>query len=643
VFGYEVGEEKPALPARKVPLVDHHALGFDSDPTREENLQRSLPLVSCRDLAWTLRRISSVGCMNKTLRILFLAFAVTMTLVVLASSAAAGHLPRPLRAGHQRLSAGVHVLDLVSREQGRTGPRHLPRIAIETPSGWFNYDGWGMNDGGTLIVSFWDVAKVYPTGCKWRSKPMIDPGRSVGGLASALATRPLRHASRPRNVALGGYHGKYLEWSVPGKVDFAQCGQGFFESWTAKGWGSDRYQQGGGQVDRLWILDVKGERLVIDAAYMPWATRRQRAELDRVVHSIAFVPDDFRRLVSATFGGGVSAVSVAGINDRGQIVGNLTTEDGGNSAYVWRKGSLRMPWGTDYSSRRTGTRFVHLVDAINDRGQILAEYGDRAVLWENGGTRQIRLGSVWALNDRGQVLGGNLVADPIRGGYASAPELWANEKVTALPLAPGYAAFNDRGGVVGNTTTGNAGVWHDGKLIDLGPGNAWAINNRGEILGSRGNDVVVWRDGIATDIGPGRPVALNNRGQVIGVGPGGPLPQGRAFLWSNGRLTDLGAGYPTAISESGQVVGYSVDRNGLQHGFLWQHGTRTRLPAPKGWAGYPTRATAINDHDQIVGDDCIADCGDRNGPPNRFAVLWTVRGHRIKTLEFLGRQPLPRR
>ena len=87
---------------------------------------------------------------------------------------------------------------------------------------------------------------------------------------------------------LGGFHGKYLSWSVPSKIDFTHCAQGYFESWTAKGWASDRYQQGPGQVDRLWILDVKGQRLVIDAAYMPWATRKQRAELDRIVHSIKF-------------------------------------------------------------------------------------------------------------------------------------------------------------------------------------------------------------------------------------------------------------------------------------------------------------------------------------------------------------------
>jgi hypothetical protein len=34
-----------------VPLVDHRPFDFDGDPTREKNLQPSLPLASCPDFA----------------------------------------------------------------------------------------------------------------------------------------------------------------------------------------------------------------------------------------------------------------------------------------------------------------------------------------------------------------------------------------------------------------------------------------------------------------------------------------------------------------------------------------------------------------------------------------------------------------
>ena len=181
------------------------------------------------------------------------------------------------------------MLDLVALEQPGTGPARLPRIAITVPRGWFNYDGWAMNDGGELSLSFWDVNKVYPSGCRWRSRPLIDPGRTVDGLASTLASRPLRHAGTPIHATLAGFHGKYLTWSVPTNINFSKCDQGYFESWTGLGWASDRWQQSPGQVDRIWILDVTGQRLVVDASYMPGATTADRAELDRIVHSIRFL------------------------------------------------------------------------------------------------------------------------------------------------------------------------------------------------------------------------------------------------------------------------------------------------------------------------------------------------------------------
>jgi hypothetical protein len=199
---------------------------------------------------------------------------------------------RPLGRGREELNPGTHVIDLVARDQRGTGPAHLPRIVITVPTGWFNFDGWGIGKGQLpfpIAVSFWDVAQVYPTPCKWAGKPMVDPGPDVDGLATALANQPLRNATAPADIELGGFRGKYLELSVPTDIDFDSCDEGVFESWTANGWSSDRYQQSPGQVDRIVILNVDGERLVVDAFYLPEATPEDRAELERVVDSIRFL------------------------------------------------------------------------------------------------------------------------------------------------------------------------------------------------------------------------------------------------------------------------------------------------------------------------------------------------------------------
>jgi hypothetical protein len=199
----------------------------------------------------------------------------------------------PLGAGRQKLTAGTHVLDLSKLDQRRTGPSHLPKIEITVPDGWFNYDGWAMSKGrvsrAPVFVTFWDVAGVYPTPCKWKGKPLVDPGTSLAGLAAALAKQPSRRATPPVATALGGHRGRYLDFSVPAGVRFDQCDEGAFESWTANGWSSDRYEQEPGQVDRVWILAVDGQRLVVDASYLPRASARDRAELEHVVNSVRFL------------------------------------------------------------------------------------------------------------------------------------------------------------------------------------------------------------------------------------------------------------------------------------------------------------------------------------------------------------------
>ena len=79
---------------------------------------------------------------------------------------------------------------------------------------------------------------------------------------------------------------------VTGDSDFKGCdtqdnGHKDFVSWTGS-LGGERYQQVAGQVDQLWVLDVNGQRLVVDATHSPNATAADQAELKDMVASIQF-------------------------------------------------------------------------------------------------------------------------------------------------------------------------------------------------------------------------------------------------------------------------------------------------------------------------------------------------------------------
>lgn len=202
--------------------------------------------------------------------------------------------PPTLRAGVERepLDAGTYAFDLGLRSAGK-----FPSVLVTLPEGWANDDGWivaPIEPAGYITgLLLWDVVDVYAHPCQWQV-PRVHPEPTVDDLVAALVEQPLRDATEPVDVTLDGYHGKRLEWSVPDDADFTACdvrdpgGEPTFESWTATGWSSDRYQQGRGQVDRLWIMDVGDARLVIDAQFMPEATEEQIAELMEVVASLRF-------------------------------------------------------------------------------------------------------------------------------------------------------------------------------------------------------------------------------------------------------------------------------------------------------------------------------------------------------------------
>ena len=213
--------------------------------------------------------------------------------------------PTILAEGSEALPAGIYGLDLDARG---SGDERFPQITITVPEGWANIDGWAVNSGeGTdhwVGITFWDVREVYAHPCQWQRRS-IQPGPTVADLASVLVKRPLRDATEPTDIVVDGFHGVQLEWSVPaigGEIlrvggrsyfDFSGCdeapeGDHPFMSWTAGSWASARYQQGPGQVDRLWILDVDGERLVVDAMYMPTTDAKDRKELWQVMESIRF-------------------------------------------------------------------------------------------------------------------------------------------------------------------------------------------------------------------------------------------------------------------------------------------------------------------------------------------------------------------
>ena len=205
-----------------------------------------------------------------------------------------------LGAGERDLEAGTYRVDLTAIAGGADyTPFH-----VTVPDGWSSIDGWVLNGsageaGPPVSIAFWNVDQVYGHPCQWDGT-LSDPGSGVEELVAALVQVPSRDPTEPITVEMDGRPGMYLEWSVPENLafdedgNFPECdgdGEGHFDfrSWTGTGWASTRYHQGPGQIDRLWVLDVHGQRLVIDAFSMPGATGDEIAEMLTVVESVEFL------------------------------------------------------------------------------------------------------------------------------------------------------------------------------------------------------------------------------------------------------------------------------------------------------------------------------------------------------------------
>ena len=211
-----------------------------------------------------------------------------------ASTPSPKSTPAPtFSTGVAPLTAGTHAALVLASGT-------YPEYTVVVPKGWFEQDGHFMLSGATKPVlgfSIWDVGQVYRDPCHWQGQG-FDPGPSVANLVAALVAQKMRNATTPTDVTLAGYAGKYLEWSVPADMkssawsEFDACdvdatGNHNFNSWLTEGVGY-RYEEVPGQVDQLWVLDVNGQRLVVDATYAPDTSQSQRAALEHVVESLRF-------------------------------------------------------------------------------------------------------------------------------------------------------------------------------------------------------------------------------------------------------------------------------------------------------------------------------------------------------------------
>lgn len=161
--------------------------------------------------------------------------------------------------------------------------------------------------GAALLAWAWPAGtgfNVYGDPCQWSTTIPETPATTPDEIAAAFAAQASSDATAPVDVTVGGFAGKTITLHVPMSFDlpnasreekFADCDDFTFrfygiegETGKAEDTQSGRGAQGAGQIDELWILDVNGAIVILDATYGPAAPADLVEELRTLAESATF-------------------------------------------------------------------------------------------------------------------------------------------------------------------------------------------------------------------------------------------------------------------------------------------------------------------------------------------------------------------
>lgn len=156
----------------------------------------------------------------------------------------------PLAAGRYALTVAENV------------DPDLPWAVVDAPAGCdhFSTHILACGDEGeepTVGLSYWTMYAVPSDPCAGGSEPVDTVDEAV----AALRSQKHSQVSDPSPATIDGYNGLYVELRIPESFDFASCPR--FYAWDIDAEGGLPYYQSPG-LERLWILDVDGELVVIN-------------------------------------------------------------------------------------------------------------------------------------------------------------------------------------------------------------------------------------------------------------------------------------------------------------------------------------------------------------------------------------------
>jgi hypothetical protein len=141
------------------------------------------------------------------------------------------------------------------------------------------------------LFAVWPITGTFVDPCTDHTLVQPTPGPGIDGLADALANQPGTEAGPPTEVTVDGYRAKLVESTVTAAIEPCGPNEGSLEFllWAGPD-GDGRYVQGTNEFNKMYIVDVDGERLTFNARIPAMTTAADRAELEAIIASIDIEP-----------------------------------------------------------------------------------------------------------------------------------------------------------------------------------------------------------------------------------------------------------------------------------------------------------------------------------------------------------------
>ncbi|MBA2634325.1 MAG: hypothetical protein H0U86_15230 [Chloroflexi bacterium] len=197
----------------------------------------------------------------------------------------------------------VPVLDGQSNLGGRYRvDTNLPvdvTVALPAGEGWSAGSNWvaigpkGNDAPDGMAIRFYTAGDQFnlfnePLSA---SDGVLDPpvGPTVDDLVQAIVSHPAWTATEPTDISVDGYAGQLVQLTIPLDADLSPTGNDRFLLFD-DGLGGQVWGWQPGQTHAIHIVDIDGERVIIEAFSYPGTSAEDLAAQQAVVDSVQFEP-----------------------------------------------------------------------------------------------------------------------------------------------------------------------------------------------------------------------------------------------------------------------------------------------------------------------------------------------------------------